>query len=109
VAGVERGGGAEVTIQTTADPAGVPVVVLSGELDSSNVDALSARLTSITAEQPERVIFDLSGLRFMDSAGIAVLVGTARSVKNVCLRNPSDVVRRVIEVTGLTELLPIES
>jgi anti-sigma B factor antagonist len=108
MAAVEGDGAAEVTIQITSDPAGVPLVVLSGELDSSNIDALSARLEPITARQPERVIFDLSGLRFMDSAGIAVLVGTARTVKTVRLRNPSDVVRRVVEVTGLTELLPIE-
>lgn len=108
MAAVEGDGAAEVTIQTTADPAGAPIVVLSGELDSSNVDALSARLEPITAEQPERLIFDLSGLRFMDSAGIAVLVGAARTVNRVWLRNPTDVVRRVVEVTGLTELLPIE-
>jgi anti-sigma B factor antagonist len=109
MAAVEGDGAAQVTIQTTADPAGVPIVVLSGELDSSNVDTLNARLEPITAERPDRLIFDLSGLRFMDSAGIAVLVGTARTVKSVRLRNPSEVVRRVVEVTGLTELLPIES
>jgi anti-sigma B factor antagonist len=109
MAAIEGDGAAEVTIQTTTDPAGVPIVALSGELDSSNVDTLSVRLAPITAKQPERVVFDLSGLRFMDSAGIAVLIATARTVKSVHLRNPSEVVRRVVEVTGLTELLPIES
>lgn len=109
MATVDGEGAAEVAIETRADPAGVPVVILSGELDSSNVDALSTTLESITARRPERLIFDLSGLRFMDSAGIAVLVGAAGTVGSVCLRNPSKVVQRVVEVTGLSELLPIES
>lgn len=109
MATIDGEGAAEVAIETGADPAGAPVVILSGELDSSNVEALSTTLASITARRPERLIFDLSGLRFMDSAGIAVLVGAAGAVDSVRLRNPSQVVRRVIEVTGLSELLPIES
>jgi len=109
MATLDGDGAAEVEIEARADPAGVPVVVLSGELDSSNADALSTELASITARRPERLIIDLSGLRFMDSAGIAVLVGVAGRVGSVCLRNPSKVVRRVIELTGLSELLPIES
>jgi anti-anti-sigma factor len=55
------------------------------------------------------LIFDLSRLRFMDSAGIAVLIGAAAKVKAVHLRDPSPIVRRVIEVTGLSDVLPIES
>jgi anti-sigma B factor antagonist len=108
MAAIDGEGAAEITIETRSDNSGAPVVVLSGELDSSNVDALSATLASIIAGQPKRMIFDLSALRFMDSAGIAVLVGVARSVDSVCLHEPSDVVRRIIEVTGLSELLPSE-
>jgi anti-sigma B factor antagonist len=100
---------AEVLIDTQADPTGAPVVSLSGELDSSNVGALQAAVTSITAEHPDRLTFELSGLRFMDSAGIAVLVDAATKVDAVHLRNPSPIVRRVVEVTGLADVLHIES
>jgi anti-sigma B factor antagonist len=88
---------------------GVPVVTISGELDSSNAASLEAAIAPIAAEHPERLVFDLSGLRFMDSAGIAVLVGVASKVNAVQLRNPSEVVRRVIELTGLSDVLCIES
>jgi len=108
MAGIDGDSTAEVVIDTRVDPSGAPVVTVSGELDMSNASSLEATVASITAEGPERLIFDLSGLRFMDSAGIAVLVGAASKVNAVALRNPSPVVRRVIELTGLSGVLPIE-
>lgn len=99
---------AEVVIDTRTDAAGVPLIAVSGELDTSNVASLEAAIASITAERPERLILDLSGLRFMDSAGISVLIGATAKVEAVYLRNPSPAVRRVIELTGLTGVLPLE-
>ena len=100
---------AQIAIDTGVDPTGVPIVTLSGELDSSNAGLLEATVASITAQHPEQLIFDLSGLRFMDSAGIALLIGAARKVDAVHLRNPSPIVRRVVEITGLTDVLRITS
>jgi anti-sigma B factor antagonist len=99
---------AEIVIDTRVDPTGTPIISVAGELDSSNAASLEASVAPLAAEHPERLIFDLSALRFMDSAGIAVLVGAAAKVNTVALREPSDVVRRVIELTGLTDVLPIE-
>ena len=108
MAAVDGEHAAEIAIDTRIDPTGVPIVVLSGELDSSNVSSLETAVESITARHPERLIFDLSGLRFIDSAGIAVLIRAAARVNAVSLRNPSPIVRRVVEVTGLSGVLPIE-
>jgi anti-sigma B factor antagonist len=100
---------AQIVIDTVVDSTGVPIVTLSGELDSSNADSLEPTLASITARHPERLIFDLSGLRFIDSAGIALLIGAASKVDAVHLRNPSPIVRRVVEITGLSDVLRTES
>jgi anti-sigma B factor antagonist len=100
---------ADIVVDTGFDAAGVPIVSVSGELDSSNAATLEAAVAPVAATHAERLVFDLSALRFMDSAGIAVLVGVAAKVKTVQLREPSDAVRRVIELTGLTGVLPIES
>jgi anti-anti-sigma factor len=100
---------AEVVIETRFDPTGVAIVTVSGDLDISNAGKLEQAVASITAERPEQLIFDLSGLRFMDSAGIAVLLDAARKVNAVRLREPSHSVRRVVELTGLTGVLSIES
>jgi anti-anti-sigma factor len=45
----------------------------------------------------------------MDSAGIAVLIRAAANVNAIHLRDPSPIVRRLIEVTGLSGVLPIET
>ncbi len=100
---------AQIVIDTAVDPTGVPIVTLSGELDSSNAHSLEATVASITAQHPEQLIFDVSGLRFMDSAGIALLIGAASKVDAVHLRNPSPIVRRVVEITGLSDVLRTES
>jgi anti-sigma B factor antagonist len=100
---------AEAVIDTRSDSTGAPIVTVSGDLDMSNADALEATVASVAAKRPERLIFDLSDLRFMDSAGIAVLLGAAAKVNVVQLRDPSPAVRRVVELTGLGDVLPTES
>jgi anti-sigma B factor antagonist len=101
-------GPAEVVIDTRVDPTGAPVVAVSGDLDISNAASLEAAVASVIAQGAEQLIFDLSALRFMDSAGIAVLVGAAAQVNAVRLRHPSPIVRRVVEITGLLDTLHIE-
>jgi anti-anti-sigma factor len=58
----------------------------------------------ITATPPSRLTFDLTRLRFIDSAGLAVLVAAAATT-TVTVRNPSEIVRSVIEATGLATVL----
>ena len=99
---------ADVAINMRPDADGVPVVAVSGELDVSNVDVLKASVASVTASRPERIIFDLRDLRYIDSAGIAVLLSAAAEC-GVRLRDPSPAVRRVVELTGLTDVLPVAS
>ena len=94
----------EVVIATEVDAAGDPIVVLSGEVDMSNASTLSAAVATITATPPPRLTFDLTGVRFIDSAGLAVMV-TAAARTTVSVRNPSAIVRSVIETTGLSTVL----
>jgi anti-anti-sigma factor len=101
--------GADVVVETSSDQTGATIVNLSGELDSANARALDASLAPLTRDTSAQLIFDLSGLRFMDSAGIAVLLGVAAKVEAVRLRDASPAVRRVIELTGLSDVLRIES
>jgi anti-sigma B factor antagonist len=98
---------ATVQIEMHLDSTGTQVVSLAGELDSSNADSLQERVASIPPQPPRRLIFDLTHLRFMDSAGIAVLIGAAKA-SSVSLRNPSPIIRRVLEATGLSGVFSIE-
>ncbi len=98
-----------VQIDMHLDPTGAQVVSLSGELDSANAASLRERVASIPPQPAQPLIFDLTGLRFMDSAGIAVLIGAAEKAGSVSLRNPSPIIRRVLETTGLSSVFSIES
>jgi anti-sigma B factor antagonist len=102
-------GPAELAIDSHIGEDEVAVVTVSGELDISNAKALEDALGAVTARQPKRLVFHLGDLRYIDSAGIAVLLAAAGRSRGVGLRDPSAAVRRVVELTGLTEILPIES
>jgi anti-sigma B factor antagonist len=84
------------------------VLVVSGEIDTVNASALDRAIASALQRKPRSLVFELGELRFIDSAGIAVLVRAASMVNTVKLRNPSAMVRRIVEVTGLSNVLRIE-
>jgi anti-sigma B factor antagonist len=107
MADIESGATAAIEVGVRSDSEGVRVVSLAGELDSSNMERVNAALAPLLADRPERLIFDLAGLRFMDSAGIAVLIGAAAAVKTVQIRDPAPIVKRIIEVTGLSDVLRV--
>jgi len=104
--GAEGGAHLEVTVDTGAEDD--VLVVLTGELDLSNVDALAALVDPLVASTPDRLIFDLHELAFLDSSGIALLLRAAARAGTVVVRRPSTIVRRVLEATGLTQVLKIE-
>jgi anti-sigma B factor antagonist len=84
-------------------------ITLSGELDISNADTFRSKVEEVVAANPPRLIFDLTELTFMDSSGIAVMVYAANNIESIELHHPSEIIRRVVEATGLAEILQIGS
>lgn len=82
-------------------------VTLSGELDITNVDTLAAALTPALEREPERLIIEVSDLRFADSSAIALWVQWATSVPDVELRGVPPLLRRVVDSMGLSETLKV--
>jgi anti-anti-sigma factor len=89
------------------DEGGVPVVTIEGELDLSTVETVRRAIAPVVDAQPSRIVLDLRGLDFMDSSGIALMLSIANRVPTVELRNPSEIIRQVIQITGLSEALQI--
>jgi anti-sigma B factor antagonist len=83
-------------------------VVLTGEVDVSSCEALHDCLAQGAASYDE-VVLDLAGVTFMDSTGVAEIIRTAQHLepdgRTFRLRNPHPHVLRLLEVTGLTQLL----
>ena len=86
---------------------GALVLYLSGELDVTTADQIRAAMNAAGSSDTERLIIDLADLQFMDSSGIALIVSVAQRAREVQVRNPSAMVRRLIELTGLAEALRI--
>jgi anti-sigma B factor antagonist len=106
--GVTRASPAEGNTGDDGDRAAIPhVIKIIGELDVSNAHRLRAILEGISDPSP-RVIIDMSELSFMDSSGLTVLLEATRRGASVVLRQPSPVVRRLVDVTGLGGVLQIE-
>jgi anti-sigma B factor antagonist len=108
MAELDSGAPAPLVVESRAEGTDGPVVTVAGDLDISSVEQLRSVVGSLIAERPATLTFDLSKLRFMDSAGIAVLLGAVSKVGTVRVRRPTHAVRRVLELTGLTDILRIE-
>jgi anti-anti-sigma factor len=82
-----------------------PVIVVRGEIDSSNVADLRECIDGVLHEGHLIVVIDLAGLEYVDSAGLNVLAGTLRRMRDaggeLWLRSPSRWTRRLLEVSGL--------
>lgn len=88
-------------------------LVLSGELDPATAPELDTRIRDLVADDSVTgVVLDLAGVSFLDSSGVRVLVAGAEALRarsaTFTLRRPSDNIRRVLEVTGLTQLIVVD-
>jgi anti-anti-sigma factor len=68
---------AEVQIRLDA---GKVVARVTGDLDMSNADDVGAMVLEATPNEADGVVLDLSGVEFMDSAGIYVVYGLRASL-----------------------------
>jgi anti-anti-sigma factor len=98
--------GSSITVRTSAE-GGTLVVSLSGELDLTNAERVKSAIGEMIADGTSRLVVDTSELEFMDSSGLALLASIKRKVPEIELRNPSPIVRRLIELTGLAEILNV--
>jgi anti-sigma B factor antagonist len=88
------------------------VVALAGEHDLSSVDELTDALHEATSA-PGMVV-DLSGATFIDSAVLGALIASHREAASdgrgwalVVSNGSGAVVRRILQLTGLDEVMPV--
>ena len=86
---------------------GAAVVVAVGEIDMSTAGLFRQAID--LASRDGRVVIDLAGTTFMDSSGLAVLVGAYQQLGRrrdaVVLRSVGDHVRHVVEITGIDRVV----
>ncbi len=80
------------------------VVRLTGELDLYNAHEVRDTLLHLCAESPERLVCDLSGVTFIDSTALGVLIEARTRLANkrgFLLAAPGLATRRALEISGL--------
>ncbi len=89
---------------------GVVRVTLTGRLDTAATAQMNAEFRAV-AETARSIIVDLSGVTFMSSSGIRVLLAGAaakqRRPDKMVLLSPPPLVGEVLEMTGVPDLVPI--
>ena len=92
-----------VTVSPGRAP-GAREVAISGELDSTSAARLAEVLAGLDGHA---LVIDLTGLEFIDAAGLSVLLGAGRPSggRLLSVRGARGVVRRVIEAGGLASVL----
>lgn len=85
---------------------------LVGELDHAAAQTVMPGIEDAVEEYlPRRCVLDLSGVSFMDSSGIAVILKTDRLLRQtggvLALSGVPGQVRRVLDVAGLTKIVPV--
>jgi anti-sigma B factor antagonist len=93
---------AELRIETRTLADGRTSTAFAGEVDVTNVAAFRESLERVTPSG--RVVAELTGLTYLDSAGIEVLFGVARRADLEIVARPDCVVRRLIDVVALDQV-----
>ena len=90
----------------------VLIASLSGELDHHSAKKVKDIVEdAIKNKGATSLIFDFSGLSFMDSSGIGVVVGRYKLISSlggkvsICGASPS--VNRILTVSGIKKIIPV--
>jgi len=92
---------------------GIGLIKLGGKLDIIGTGEIETKFTGYCSGDNIRMIVDLSGVDFLASIGIRMLVTTAKSVASrggkMVLLNPIPEVLSILEITGIPSIIPIYS
>ena len=90
------------------------VINLTEEIDHHSTEKIRRRADyEIQRHIPRKVIFNFSGVTFMDSAGIGMVIGRYKLITMlggaVSMINVKPSVRKIFEMSGILKIIPIEN
>jgi len=98
-------------LQYTELENGIRLITLTGVLDMQGTFSVQIQFARHCDGENVRVLVDLVGVSYISSIGIPMLINTARSVTSqggkMALVGPMYDVNRVLELTGVSIIIPI--
>ena len=96
---------------TVKEGNGCAIVTPEGRLDSNTSESLSQQLNTTIDSGQAKIIVDFSELAYISSAGLRVLLMTAKRVKTengaLVLCGMQDHIREVFEISGFLQILTV--
>lgn len=87
------------------------IVMIEGRLDSSNSGTLEKKITALLEAGESSFLFDFTAMDYISSAGLRVLLMTAKKSKanggRVALSALTENVKEVFDIAGFTGIFPI--
>lgn len=102
-------GGSHLKISTSNTGAEY-TFTLEGRLDTITAPDLEAKINEVVGGA-SKLILDLGNLEYISSAGLRVILGATQAMEgkgDMIVRNPSQAVREVFDLTGFSNLFHIE-
>ncbi len=97
-------------LEQTVLPGDILLVRLTGALDIAGANDIETPLTNIS-DAYKNVIVNFTGVTFLASIGIRVLVKAQRAMSKrsgrLIVFNPSDDARKVLRSTGIDAIIPV--
>lgn len=89
------------------------IIRLGGDLDPATAPLLEQAVQqAVDTAGVDRVVLDLGGLAFIDSSGLRVFVTARQALSErgatLLLRNPSANTKRLLDITGLGEIISVD-
>lgn len=87
-------------------------IYLTGELDEHSVCAVREQTDKLIDENAglSRAVFNLAGVKFMDSTGIGFLIGRYKKLQKygmtMYLENPNAGADKILSLSGVYSLMP---
>ncbi|MBU5591050.1 anti-sigma F factor antagonist [Clostridium sp. MSJ-4] len=86
------------------------IVSLMGELDHHSAEEVRAKIDDrLDRDKINRLVMDFSGVTFMDSSGIGVVIGRYKKLLarngEICVVEVKDRVKKVFELSGMFKII----
>lgn len=90
---------------------GVTILAVDGSLDAEETQILEARVLALLEAGETSLLFDFSGLDYINSSGLRVLVLAYQRLKKaagkVAICGIKDYIQEVFEVSGYDRIFPL--
>ena len=88
-------------------------VAISGEIDHHNARAFRSQIgEKLYLYRPKKVNLDVSGVSFMDSSGLGLILGRFTLARELGgelrIVNPNQSVEKILDLAGTSRLIPID-